>query len=153
MKNKDIYYMEIALNYAKKSEQLGEVPVGAVIVKDDNIISFGINLREKNKNSLAHAEIVAINSACESLGRWRLNDCTMYVTLEPCPMCAGAILNSRINRLVYGAADESMGAVGSVANIFAMPFNHRPKITTGVLKQECEDILTNFFKKIRQDES
>lgn len=150
MSEYDIYYMNMALEQAKICIELGEIPVGAVIVSNKTVISTGMNLRERNHNALAHAEIVAINRACILLKRWRLTGCTMYVTLEPCAMCAGAIVNARLERVVYGASDENMGVVGSVANIFAMPLGHHPRVTTGVLKEECEDILRGFFKNIRK---
>lgn len=142
--------MNKALDQAKICYKNGEVPVGAVIVRDGEIVSNGMNQRESKQDALGHAEIVAIDGACKKLKRWRLDGCTIYVTLEPCVMCAGAILNARIDRVVYGASDERLGATGSVANIFAMPFGHYPKITMGILEYECEDIIKEFFKNLRK---
>lgn len=146
----DKLFMQAALEEAKKAQALGEVPIGAVIVKDGNIIAAGHNLRETVKDALCHAEVIAIHHACENLGGWRLEGCTLYVTLEPCPMCSGAIINSRIARVVYGAKDEKAGCCGSVANLFAMPFNHTPIIEGGVLEAECTEILQVFFRELRQ---
>ncbi len=142
--------MAKAQKQAKKAGKLGEVPVGAVIVKDGEIVAKGYNLREKNHDALAHAEIMAIKKACKKLGRWRLSDCELYVTLEPCPMCAGAIINSRIKRVVFGASDAKAGACGSVINLFELPFNHFPIVTAGVLKEECGTMLSDFFAKLRK---
>ena len=145
----DTLFMESALKEAKKSLKKGEVPVGAVIVYRNKIIAKGHNLREKKQNALLHAEIVAINKACKRLKSWRLVDCTLYVTLEPCPMCAGAIINSRISGVVFGTRDPKAGASGSVIDLFSHPFNHKPSVASGVLENECSAILTNFFKKLR----
>ncbi len=145
----DEQFMQIALSEAKAAATDGEVPVGAVIVKDGKVISTGRNRRENGKNALAHAEIEAINKACVALGGWRLFDCELYVTLEPCCMCAGAIVNSRIKRVIYGCSDKKAGASGSVINLFALPLNHSPSITTGVLEDECSAILKDFFKNLR----
>lgn len=145
----DIYYMTVALDLARLSASEGEVPVGAVVVKDGIIVGKGRNKRELSKNAIAHAEIEAINDACKTLGGWRLWECDIYVTLEPCPMCAGAIINSRIKRLIYGADDIRFGAVSSVLNLFDYPFNHKPEITRGILKDECKKELSDFFKKLR----
>lgn len=150
MENKDLYFMNIALDLAKKAGQCGEVPVGAVIVdKNGEIISKAYNLRETQKNSVAHAEIVAIQEACKVKGGWRLSDCTLYVTLEPCPMCTGAIINSRIKRVVFGAYDMQAGCCGSVSNFNAYPFNHSFEILGGVMEDECREVLTEFFNKKR----
>ncbi|MGN1101915.1 MAG: nucleoside deaminase, partial [Huintestinicola sp.] len=119
------YFMEQAIALAKEAAQEGEVPVGAVVVLGDRIVGTGRNRREKSKNALAHAEIEAINEACRTLGGWRLWQCDMYVTLEPCPMCTGAIINSRIKRLVYGASDNKAGSCGSIVNLFELPYNHK----------------------------
>ncbi len=146
----DEKFMLDALEEAKKSEAELEVPVGAIITFENNIIAMGRNRRELSKNALSHAEIEAINNACEFLKSWRLLNCTLYVTLEPCPMCAGAIINSRISRLVYGAKDPKAGSCGSVINLFDLPYNHKPQISTGILEKECSEILTNFFKKLRK---
>ena len=147
---RDTYFMEKAIELAKLSAAEGEVPVGAVIVKDDEIVSTGRNRREHGKNALYHAEIEAINSACKVLGGWRLWQCEMYVTLEPCPMCAGAIINARIKRLVYGAYDLKNGSCGSVINLFNLPYNHSPVLISGVMEEECGAILSDFFKNLRK---
>ncbi len=149
MKIQDKYYMQLALDTAKIAESENEIPVGAIIVKNDTIISCGYNKREIEKNALYHAEIEAINNACKSLGGWRLCGCDLYVTLEPCPMCAGAIINARIERIVFGAYDKKSGACGSVINLFNYSFNHHPQIVGGILQKDCSEILSNFFKKIR----
>ncbi len=151
MKTIDEKYMLIALNEAKKALSFDEVPVGAIIVKDDKIIAKGHNLREKTKNPLDHAEIIAIKKASKKLGDWRLENCTIYVTIEPCSMCAGAILQSRISKIVYGAKDEKGGALGSSFNLFEQKnLNHKPVIISGVLEEECAEVLTSFFRKKRQ---
>ncbi len=147
---RDIFFMEKAIELAKLSAKEGEVPVGAVIVKDDEIVSTGRNRREHGKNALYHAEIEAINSACKTLGGWRLWQCEVYVTLEPCPMCAGAIINARIKRLVYGAHDLKNGSCGSVINLFNLPYNHSPVLVSGVMEEECGAILSDFFKNLRK---
>ena len=134
---------------AQEAAAEGEVPVGCVIVKGDQIVGRGRNRRETVKNALSHAEIEAINDACRTLGGWRLWECTLYVTLEPCPMCAGAIVNARIPRVVYGAKDRKCGACGSVCDLFSMEFNHHPTVQTGVLEQESSALLTEFFKDLR----
>lgn len=145
----DIEYMKEALSEARKASLLGEVPVGAVIVKDGEIIARAHNLRETNKSALAHAEVLAIESACKKLGGWRLHGCTLYVTLEPCPMCSGAIVNSRIDRVVYGAKDAKAGAFGSVMNFNFYPLNHKPEIVQGILADECANLLSSFFRTKR----
>ncbi|MBQ2828249.1 MAG: tRNA adenosine(34) deaminase TadA [Clostridia bacterium] len=145
----DIFFMKEALRLAEEAAKEGEVPVGAVAVWDGEIVGRGRNRREKDKNALAHAEIEAINNACKKLGGWRLWKCDLYVTLEPCPMCTGAIINSRIKKLVYGASDNKAGSVGSVVNLFDLPYNHKPEIVKGVCQEECSEILTNFFKNLR----
>ena len=143
------YFMDLAIALAREAAQEGEVPVGAVVLLGDKIVGTGRNRREKNKNALAHAEIEAINEACQTLGGWRLWQCDMYVTLEPCPMCTGAIINSRIKRLVYGASDNKAGSCGSVVNLFELPYNHKPEIVSGVKKDECAELLSEFFKALR----
>ena len=144
-------YMLEALKEAKKAYLKREVPVGAVIVKNGVIISRGHNLKETKQNSIAHAEIVAINRACKKLKSWRLIDCEMYVTLEPCPMCAGAIIQSRIKKIYIGTMDEKTGACGSVLNLLEdYIFNHKVEIETQVLKNECEQMLKQFFKELRR---
>lgn len=138
-----------ALALAQEAAAEGEVPVGCVIVRGDKIVGRGRNRREKDKNALAHAEIEAINDACKNLGGWRLWDCTLYVTLEPCAMCAGAILNARIPRVVYGASDKKFGAVRSVCSLFSMEFNHHPTVEAGVLEDEAVALLQSFFQNLR----
>ena len=144
------YFMDQAIALAKEAAQQGEVPVGAVVVLGDKIVGTGRNRREKNKNALAHAEIEAINEACRTLGGWRLWQCDMYVTLEPCPMCTGAIINSRIKRLIYGASDCKAGSCESVVNLFELPYNHKPEIVSGIKKDECAELLSEFFKALRK---
>lgn len=146
-------FMRAALEEAEKAKNEKEVPVGAVIVYEGKIISTGRNRREALKNSVFHAEIEAIHRACKKLGRWRLSDCSLYVTLEPCPMCTGAIINSRISNLIYGASDPKAGSCGSVINLFDLPYNHKPQVTSGVLKEECSEILSSFFKELRKQKS
>ena len=147
----DIDYMKIALNLAQKAFDINEVPVGAIVVKKSTgeIIGQGYNRREIDKNPLAHAEIAAIKEASEKLGGWRLIDCEIFVTLEPCPMCCGAIINSRIERVVYGAADIKSGSAKSVINMFELPFNHKPEIVSDVLKKECSELISAFFSQLR----
>lgn len=150
MNDRDRAYMSSAIEAAKKACVCGEVPVGAVVVYKDEIIAEGFNTRETVKNGLNHAELIAISSACEKLGSWRLCDCELYVTLEPCPMCAGAIINARVKRVVFGAYDQKGGACGSVINLFAMGFNHRPQCSGGVLEGECSALLKEFFRNLRK---
>ena len=145
----DVEYMKRAIDLALMAANDGEVPVGALVVKDGKIIAEAYNRRETDKLSTAHAEILAIESACRTLGSWRLNGCTLYVTLEPCPMCAGAIVNSRIDRVVYGAKDAVAGCCGTVLNMNAYPFNHSFSVTNGVCEDECKNILKEFFKNKR----
>ena len=145
----DLTYMDEALALARQAAAEGEVPVGCVIVRGDRIVGRGRNRRETGKTALAHAEIEAINEACRALGGWRLWDCTLYVTLEPCPMCAGAILGARIPRVVYGASDKKYGAVGSVCNLFSMEFNHHPTVEAGVRAEESAALMEEFFKILR----
>ena len=142
-------YMNEAVLMAKEAFDDGEVPVGAVIVKDGDIIAVGRNRREKAKNALLHAEIDAINNACTALGGWRLWNCEIYVTLEPCPMCAGAILNAHIPQVYFGAYDFKNGSCGTITNLFEMPYNFKPAYEGGILQEECADILKQFFKKLR----
>lgn len=141
--------MKEAIIEAKQAFDNGEVPVGAVIVKNGEIIARGRNMREEKQNALSHAEIEAINNACKKLGSWRLDDCEMYVTLEPCPMCTGAIINSRIKTLVFGAYDLKAGSVDSVINLCDYPYNHKVEIYGGIMEDECTEILQNFFKNLR----
>lgn len=142
--------MRAAIELAKESEKQGEVPVGAVVVKNGTIVGTGKNRRETGKNALYHAEIEAINNTCKNLGGWRLWNCDLYVTLEPCPMCAGAIINSRIRRVYFGAYDNKAGSFGSVANFNMLPYNHKPEIYGGIMEDECSQMLTDFFKKLRE---
>ena len=143
-------WMRAAIELAKEAAAEMEVPVGAVVVKDGRIIGTGRNRRELGKNALAHAEIEAIDAACRTLGGWRLFGCTLYVTLEPCPMCAGAAINARIDTVVYGADDAKAGSCGSVVNLFELPYNHHPACIKGVLKEECTALLTDFFADLRK---
>ena len=145
----DVELMRRALALAQEAAEAGEVPVGCVIALGDRIVGEGRNRRETEKNALCHAELEAIDAACKTLGGWRLWECTLCVTLEPCPMCAGAIVNARIPRVIYGAADPKNGCCGSVVNLFALPFNHRPELTGGVLEAECAAQLTDFFERLR----
>ena len=146
-------FMRLALEQAKLSSDEGEVPVGAVIVRNGEVVSYGRNRREKEKNALCHAEIEAIDNACKALGGWRLWECEMFVTLEPCPMCAGAIINSRLKKVTYGAKDRKNGAVESVTEMFALPFTHKPETEGGVLEEECSDMLSGFFKNLREQKA
>lgn len=140
-----------AINLANKALEMGECPVGAIIIdKEGKIIGEGYNRRETDKSPTAHAEILAIEAAARHLGSWRLSDCTLYVTLEPCPMCAGAIINSRLKRVVYGAFDDKGGACTSVVNLFELPFNHKPLVRSRVLEKECGELLTGFFRELRK---
>ena len=145
----DTRFMDQALELARQAAQEGEVPVGCVIVRKGQVVGQGRNHRENGKTALGHAEIQAIDEACRTLGGWRLWECTMYVTLEPCPMCAGAILNARIPRIVYGAADSKAGFCGSVADLFSMNVNHHPEVISGIREPECAALLTEFFQNLR----
>lgn len=141
--------MEEALLLAREAAQEGEVPVGAVIVRDGEIIARGRNRRELGKNALYHAEIEAIDNACKTLGGWRLPRCEMYVTLEPCPMCAGALINSRIEKVYFGAYDKKAGSVRSIVNLFDLPYNHKCIAEGGIMEEECSAVLSDFFRKLR----
>lgn len=143
-------YMNAALRLARKAAEEGEVPVGAVVVCDGQIVGRGRNRREGKKNALHHAEIEAIGKACKKLGGWRLHKCDLYVTLEPCPMCAGAIINARIKTVYYGAPDPKAGSCGTLVNLFALPYNHKPAVVAGVLEDECADVLRAFFRALRE---
>jgi tRNA(adenine34) deaminase len=143
-------FMRAALALAAEAAAEGEVPVGCVVTLGDRIVGRGRNRRETAKTALAHAEVEAISEASRTQGGWRLWQCTLYVTLEPCPMCAGAIINARIPRVVYGASDAKAGCCGSVVDLFSLPFNHRPALDGGVLAAECGDILKTFFRDLRQ---
>lgn len=142
-------FMTLALEQAKLSADELEVPVGAVIVRHGEVVAIGRNRREKSRNAIAHAEIEAIDGACKALGGWRLWECEMFVTLEPCPMCAGAVINSRLKRLVYGAPDPKAGSCGSVVNLFDLPYNHKPQVVSGVMQAECSAMLSDFFTLLR----
>ena len=146
----DNYFMKRAIARAKSAAKCGEVPIGAVIVKDGEIIATGRNMRESKRNALHHAEIIAIDRACKKLGAWRLTDCTLYVTMEPCPMCAGAIVNSRIKRVVYGCYDQKAGALGTVFNLSEYPLNHKYEVVGGILEKECAALLSDFFSELRK---
>ena len=143
-------FMEKALSLAREAGATGEVPVGAVIVRNGEIIATGKNGREINKNALSHAEIEAINNACKALGGWRLPGCELYVTLEPCPMCAGAIINSRIEKVYFGAYDQKAGSVRSLVCLFDLPYNHKPEVTGGIMEEECAAVLSDFFRGLRE---
>ena len=143
-------FMSEALILAKSAEKYGDVPVGAVIVKEDKIIAKGQNKREKDKNSLLHAEIVAIDEACKTLESKYLTGCTLYVTLEPCPMCAGAIINSRIDRVIFGAYDDKAGCFGTLTDFNGLSFNHKPEIIGGNMERDCSRVLRDFFEKKRK---
>ncbi|MGN1479795.1 MAG: nucleoside deaminase [Acutalibacteraceae bacterium] len=147
MDDKD--FMNAALELASLAAGEGEVPVGAVVTLGGEIVGRGRNRREKSKNALAHAEIEAINDACSNLGGWRLWQCDMFVTLEPCPMCAGAIINSRIKRVVFGAYDKKSGSCESLVKLFDLPYNHKPQLEGGFMQEECSAILSEFFKQLR----
>ena len=146
----DEIYMHAALELAAEAAAAGEVPVGCVIVQDGVIIGRGRNRREQDRSALAHAELEAIAEACRTLGGWRLWQATLYVTLEPCPMCTGAIINARIARVVYGASDPKAGSCGSVVNLFELPYNHRPTLEQGLMAEEAAALLQEFFRGLRQ---
>ncbi len=146
----DVFFMNKAIEAAKKAREIGEVPIGAVIVVNGEIVSTAYNLREKDQRSIAHAEILAIDKACKALGTWRLEDATLYVTLEPCAMCAGAIVLSRVKRVVYGAKDPKGGCAGSLMNLLdEKRFNHQVELATGVEEDICSSLLSDFFKELR----
>lgn len=146
-------FMLLALEQAKLAAEQREVPVGAVVTRNGEVVAVGRNRRETGKNALAHAEIEAIDAACRALGGWRLWECELFVTLEPCPMCAGAIINSRIRRIVFGAYDGKAGSCGSVVNLFELPYNHRPTVEGGFMQEECAELLSGFFKLLRSSKS
>lgn len=152
MTDRDEIYMKKALELAQIAAEQGEVPVGAIVVKKSTgeIVGRGFNRREYGRSPLTHAEIVAIDEASKRLGGWRLIDCELFVTLEPCPMCAGAMINSRVERVVFGAYDAKAGSCGSVIDLFELPYNHKPELVGGVLEKQCAGILSDFFKKLRQ---
>lgn len=142
--------MSLALDQARLAASLGETPIGAVLVWEGQVTASAYNRRELDRLATAHAELLAINEACRKLGGWRLHKATLYVTLEPCPMCAGAIINARIKRVVYGASDRKAGCCGSVLDLFREPFNHHPEVTGGVLAEESAALLSSFFKQLRK---
>lgn len=147
----DEHFMSEAIKEAKKAEELDEVPIGAVIVLNGEIISRAHNLRENEQNAIAHAELLAIDQACKKLGSWRLEDATLYVTLEPCPMCSGAIILSRVKRVVYGAGDPKGGCAGTLMNLLQdQRFNHQCELAAGIMEEECSQMLSNFFRQIRE---
>jgi len=147
----DEFYMKEAIKEANKAEAIDEVPIGAVLVMDGKIVARAHNLRETEQNAVAHAELLAIDQACREIGTWRLEESTLYVTLEPCPMCAGAIILSRVKRVVYGAADPKGGCAGTLMNLLEDDrFNHQSEVTSGVLEKECGQLLSDFFRKIRE---
>lgn len=150
--NRDEIYMLKALELAEIAAEQLEVPVGAIVVKKSTgeIVGRGFNRREYGKSPLTHAEVIAIDQASKKLGGWRLIDCELYVTLEPCPMCAGAIINSRVERVVFGAYDKKAGSCGSIVNLFELPYNHKPELVGGVLETECSAVLSEFFSKLRK---
>ncbi len=147
----DEEYMAQAQELAREAAAEGEVPVGCIITVGDRIVGRGRNRRETAKNALSHAELEAIDEACRTLGGWRLWRCTLYVTLEPCPMCAGAIINARIPRVVYGAPDRKAGSCGTLTDLFALPYNHRPTVTAGVLEEASRACLQDFFRELREN--
>lgn len=149
--NNDQYFMKLAIEEAKRAKEIGEVPIGAVIVINGEVVSTAFNLRERDQRSIAHAEILAIDEACKVLGTWRLEDATLYVTLEPCPMCAGAIVLSRVKRVVYGASDPKGGCAGTLMNLLQEErFNHQVDITNGVEEETCSKLLSDFFRALRE---
>ncbi|MGI5856182.1 MAG: tRNA adenosine(34) deaminase TadA [Candidatus Merdivicinus sp.] len=149
-REEDERFMRLALEQARIAASLGETPIGAVVVWEGEVAALACNRRELDKLATAHAELLAINEACRKLGGWRLHKATLYVTLEPCPMCAGAIINARVKRVVYGAADRKAGCCGSVLDLFREPFNHHPEVTGGILAEESAALLTSFFKQLRK---
>ncbi|WP_243293080.1 tRNA adenosine(34) deaminase TadA [Bacillus sp. FJAT-47783] len=149
--NKDDYYMGLAIEEAKRAEAIGEVPIGAILVMDDEVVARAHNLRETSQRSVAHAEVLVIDKACQKLGTWRLEKSTLYVTLEPCPMCAGAIVLSRVDRVVYGATDPKAGCAGTLMNLLSEErFNHQAEVVSGVRQEECSHLLSSFFKQLRE---
>ena len=145
----DRYYMQLALEEARKAAELGEIPIGAVLVHDGEVVCSAHNMRETWQSATAHAEVIVIEEACKKLARWRLSGCTLYVTVEPCPMCAGAVANARIKKVYFGAYDSKMGAMNSVIDLSKYNFNHHFEAEGGILKEECASLLSDFFKKLR----
>lgn len=151
MKNADEYFMKLAISEAKKAEEKCEVPIGAVVVLNGEVIATAHNLRESTQNAITHAEILAIQKACEKIGSWRLEDAELYVTLEPCPMCSGAIILSRIKKVIFGAHDPKAGCAGTLMNLLDdQRFNHQSEVVSGVLENECSVLLSDFFRNIRK---
>ena len=142
--------MRMAIEEARLAALAMETPVGAVVVRESQVIAVGRNRREERQNALMHAEIEALNKACEVLGRWRLSDCDLYVTLEPCPMCAGALINARIRRVIFGAYDPKNGSLGSVTDLSELPYTHKMAVDGGILREECAALLSDFFKELRK---
>ena len=151
MERSYVQYMNHAIELAQKAAEIGDVPVGAVIVKNGEVIADAYNLRENGRGATAHAELLAIERACERLGTWRLSGCDLYVTLEPCPMCAGAIINARIDRVIFGAKDANGGAFGSLIDLNSYPLGHKPEVVCGVLENECRELLRGFFENKRKE--
>ncbi len=148
----DEQFMRLAIEEAKKAERLNEVPIGAVITHHHDVIATGYNIRETSQETLSHAELIAIREANKKVGSWRLEDCTLYVTLEPCPMCAGAIVQSRMRRVVFGTFDPKAGCAGTLMNLLTEErFNHQVDVTSGILQDECASLLTNFFRQLRKN--
>ena len=145
----DLKFMKKVITCAKRTASRDEVPVGAVVVKDGVVIATGSNMRERAADAVAHAELIAIRRACKKLGRWRLSDCDLYVTLEPCPMCAGAAINARLRRVVFGAYDSKAGALGTVVDLNDCKLNHSLDVQGGVMKEQCAALLSDFFRKLR----
>ena len=145
----DRKFMDLALIEAKKAMEDGDVPVGAIVVKDGKVIGVGRNRREKDNNAVAHAEILAIENACKEIGNWRLDGCELYVTLEPCPMCSDAIINARIKTVIFGAYDTKVGSLGSVANFVNLPYSFTPEVYGGICEDECRRLLSQFFRELR----
>ena len=150
-REQDAAFMRLALEQARQAGLAGETPVGAVVVREGRMLAAERNRREERQNALMHAEVIAIDAACRALGNWRLSGCSLYVTLEPCPMCAGAIINARVDTVVIGAADPKGGACGSLIDLFACPFNHTPLVIRGVLEPECSLLLRQFFDGLRKN--
>ncbi|MDH5164507.1 tRNA adenosine(34) deaminase TadA [Heyndrickxia oleronia] len=151
VKNADEYFMKLAISEAKKAEEKCEVPIGAVVVLNGEVIATAHNLRESTQNAITHAEILAIQKACKKIGSWRLEDAELYVTLEPCPMCSGAIILSRIKKVIFGAHDPKAGCAGTLMNLLDdQRFNHQSEVVSGVLENECSVLLSDFFRNIRK---
>ena len=150
--NRDELYMRLTLNLARQAQDMGEIPIGALVVHDDEVIAWAYNEKEQRQDATAHAEMLALQRAAEYLQRWRLTGATLYCTLEPCPMCAGAMINSRLSRLVYGCRDSKAGSAGSVIDLLRYPgLNHQVKVSPGILEEECTEILRSFFADLRRD--